>query len=203
MLIRLDRVTHAFNGGHELFQPITTPFARGEMVAVTGRSGSGKSTLLAILAGYLAPSAGAVQRGEDCRVCWVAQQPRGVAGRSALDHVALPILATGARRSEAERRAGEFLDQLGLSDASSQPFETLSGGQAQRLMLAQGLAAAPDVLVVDEPTAQLDHRTAAEVDAVLGMLAAAELLVVVATHSPATRASCSRELALDHSIPSE
>ncbi|MFK4729435.1 ATP-binding cassette domain-containing protein [Agromyces mediolanus] len=203
MLISLERVTHAFTGGHELFQPITASFARGEMVAVTGRSGAGKSTLLAILAGSLRPSSGEIRWSEECRVCWIAQRPRGVPGRSALDHVALPVLATGARRLEAERRAAELLDRVGLSGASSQPFETLSGGQAQRLMLAQGLAAAPDILLVDEPTAQLDQRTAAEVDAVLGLLAAAELLVMVATHSAATRASCSRELTLEHHVPSE
>lgn len=118
------------------------------------------------------------------------QNPHGVARRSAIDHVALPLLAGGLTRRQAESRGRELLADFGLLDAAPRDFAALSGGEAQRLMLARGIAARPDLFLVDEPTAQLDARTAAVVSRTLTGLARRGTVVVVATHDPGTRAAC-------------
>lgn len=134
------------------------------------------------------PGCGAASGVE--KVGWVFQNPHGVPGRTALDHVALPLLCAGYERREAEDRALATLDLFGLAAAGARPFRALSGGEAQRLMLARAVATAPDLLLVDEPTAQLDLRTAHTVNATLRNLAASGAIVIVATHDPDTRAAC-------------
>lgn len=196
MFLILDQVTHSFDQKLRLFPPISTAFGIGETTAIVGPSGSGKSTLLAILAELIVPTEGKIMRDGIFSSCWVTQNPHGVAGRTALDHVALSFISTGLTRSSANLEALAILDQFGLGKLADQPFGTLSGGQAQRLMLARGVAAAPHLLLVDEPTAQLDQQTAKEVDGCLAMLTSRKMIVVVATHSPTTRDACSRVLDL-------
>lgn len=186
----LNGVGHAFGDGPALFTGIDRTLEGGTVCAVVGPSGSGKSTLMAIVAGMLTPRFGQVTRPEGTRVGWVFQNPHGVPRRSALDHVSLAFLATGASRRDADRRAEALLARFELSPRGGARFSELSGGEAQRLMLARGIAAGPDVLLVDEPTAQLDRRTAAEVNRVLGSLADHGTAVLVATHDAATRDAC-------------
>lgn len=189
MPLTLDNVGHAFPGGPVLFSGLHARLEPGRVYALTGPSGSGKSTLLGILAGWITASQGEVRREGVDRQQWVFQNPHGVAGRTALDHVTLPYLARGLARTESEEQAQQLLDEMGLSGIAGQPFRTLSGGEAQRLMLARALASQPDLLLVDEPTAQLDHRTASEVVAALARLATHDVIVVVATHDPRVRAA--------------
>lgn len=89
-----------------------------------------------------------------------------------------------------------MLDTFGLRSVAARPFGELSGGEAQRLMLARGLAAAPGLFLVDEPTAQLDRETASAVNAAIGAIAANATIVVVATHDPETRDACTDHLVL-------
>jgi ABC-type lipoprotein export system ATPase subunit len=200
----LKRVTahglgHQFAGGRRLFEGLELELRAGELVAVTGPSGAGKSTLLSILAGWTAPAAGTVTRQGVSHTGWVMQNPHGVPRRTALDHVALPLLARGRSRRQAAGEARDILARFDLGEAADRLFKTLSGGEAQRLMLARAVATAFDLLLVDEPTAQLDLGTAATVNAVLAQLAQADAIVVVATHDPHTRAACDRVVDLaDH-----
>lgn len=189
MPVTLHGVGHAWDGGSALFSGIDMTFEPGRVCALVGPSGSGKSTLLSVLAGMQAPSSGMVERTDE-RVVWVFQNPFGVAGRSALDHVALPRIAAGTTRQQANREGLELLDRFGLARRSRARFSELSGGEAQRLMLARAVAARPGVMLVDEPTAQLDRATANEVNRTIGELAAAGAAVVVATHDDETRAAC-------------
>jgi ABC-type lipoprotein export system ATPase subunit len=132
-------------------------------------------------------------------VGWVLQNPHGVARRTALDHVVLPLLARGRTRRDAETQAEAILDRFALAAVADRQFRALSGGEAQRLMLARAVATAADLLLVDEPTAQLDLTTAATVNAVLAGIAQDDAIVVVATHDPHTRDACTRVLDLaDH-----
>ncbi|MDP9736913.1 MULTISPECIES: ABC transporter ATP-binding protein [unclassified Curtobacterium] len=190
MPVTLSGVGHGWSSGTELFRDVDWTFADGSVTALVGPSGSGKSTLLGILAGMTTPSAGAVGLPDRARVVWVFQNPHGVSHRTALDHVTLPVLARGATRRAAEERAIEILDTFALSARAAAPFGQLSGGEAQRLMLARAVAAEPTLMLVDEPTAQLDRRTADEVNDAVAALAAAGTTVVVATHDDATRAAC-------------
>lgn len=188
--VTLDALGHRFPGQSFLFRRLTATLLPDRVYALVGPSGSGKSTLLSILAGWVAPTEGTVVRAGIGRVGWVFQNPHGVARRSAIDHVALPLLARGLTRRQAESRGRELLADFGLLDAAPRDFAALSGGEAQRLMLARGIAAQPDLFLVDEPTAQLDARTATVVSRTLTGLASEGTVVVVATHDPGTRAAC-------------
>ena len=110
------------------------------------------------------------------------QNPFGVPSRTVLDHVSLPAVARGASRCEADRHAHGLLERFELADQGRQPFATLSGGEAQHLMLARAVASEPALILVDEPTAQLDATSAATVIEVLDGLAAHGASVIIATH---------------------
>ena len=187
---------HAFPGTGQLFTRLDFDVHPGEVVALVGPSGSGKSTLLSIVAGWENPREGAITREGIRTTGWVFQNPHGMARRLAVDHVVLPLLARGLKRAEAQERAIHIMTRFNLAAVADRPFRALSGGEAQRLMLARAVALAPDLLLVDEPTAQLDMHTAATVNAVLREIAQAHSIVLVATHDPNTRDACSRVIDL-------
>ena len=172
------------------------------MAAVVGPSGSGKSTLLAICAGWMPPAEGTARTSAPARpdrpprIAWVFQNPHGAPHRTALDHVALPLLAHGVPTRAADERARRLLEEFGLAGAADRSFSTLSGGEAQRLLMARALAGSPDVLLVDEPTAQLDQTTAHRVADALTALHAQGTAVVIATHDPAVRDQCDQVIDL-------
>ncbi|MCL2483285.1 MAG: ATP-binding cassette domain-containing protein [Propionibacteriaceae bacterium] len=155
-----------------------------------GPSGCGKSTLLTLIAGWERPQRGKVTSAGVNSVVWVFQNPHGVPHRTALDHVAFPFLAKGDSRRVASQKGLEVMQRFGLEPVAWRPFSALSGGEAQRLMLARALAVGPDVLLVDEPTAQLDRHAAASVNDNLRLVASSGAIVVVATHDPGTRRVC-------------
>lgn len=190
MFVALHDIGHRFRGHPFLFEHVTVRLEPGRVYALTGPSGSGKSTLLGMLAGWIAPAAGEIVREGVSKTGWIFQNPHGVPRRSVLDHIALPYLARGHSREAAEREAAALLDRFGLSYAAHREFRALSGGEAQRLMLGRGIAAAPELLLVDEPTAQLDLRTAATVSDALGRIATAGTIIVIATHDARTRDAC-------------
>ena len=98
-----------------------------------------------------------------------------------------PAAATAKRPTPARPR---LLAQFELAHVARHQFRSLSGGEAQRLMLARAVAAAPQLLLIDEPTAQLDVVTAEKVNTAIGSMAAPERIILVATHDPRTRDSC-------------
>lgn len=196
-------MAHEFPGTRLLFSDLGFTLSPGEVVAVVGPSGSGKSTLLSILAGWVVPVAGTVTRTGIDHVGWVFQNPHGVPRRTALDHVVLPLLARGRRRRVAEAEASDILARFGLAETGDRAFRALSGGEAQRLMLARAVATACDLLLVDEPTAQLDLATAATVNRVLSNIAQDNAIVVVATHDPRTQDACTRVINLADYQPGE
>lgn len=190
MFVTLNDVGHRFDGHPVLFEHLTARLEPGRVYALTGPSGSGKSTLLGMLAGWIAPSAGSIERTGVDSIGWIFQNPHGVPRRTALDHVALPFIARGETRLTADAAAQQLLLRFGLKHAMDRQFRALSGGEGQRLMLARGIAAAPDLLLVDEPTAQLDVRTASTVIDALANIATDGTIIVVATHDTRTRDAC-------------
>ncbi|MFI8631239.1 ATP-binding cassette domain-containing protein [Microbacterium sp. NPDC077663] len=200
-IIRADGLAHRFAGTATLFQGLSFVLSPGDVLGVCGPSGCGKSTLLSILAGWERPAVGTLTMTGIERTGCVFQNPYGVPRRSAIDHVAFPLLTKGLSRRTAEARARETMALFGLTDVEDRPFRALSGGEAQRLMLARAVTSAPDLLLVDEPTAQLDIRTAHTVNATLGGIAASGAIVVIATHDPDTRAACTRVIDMPDYAP--
>ena len=186
----------------------TVAVATGEILAVMGPSGSGKSTLLHCLAGILVPQSGEIVFGgrrvdtltEDERSrlrrdhCgFVFQTGQLVPELTAEENVALPLLLGGLRRDKALAQARPWLERLGLEGLGARRSGELSGGQAQRVALARGLVARPEVLFADEPTGSLDSLTGEHVMDLLVDSARAEgATVVVVTHDARVAAYADR-----------
>jgi putative ABC transport system ATP-binding protein len=184
--------------------------ARGEIVAVMGASGSGKTTLLHCLAGILTPDSGEIRfagrridtlgetersRLRRERFGFVFQFGQLVPELTVEENVALPLLLGGLRRSAALRSARELLDRLGLGGLGGRRSGELSGGQAQRVALARGLVAEPEVLFADEPTGSLDSLTGEQVmDLLVGTARERGTTVVLVTHEPRVAAYADREV---------
>ncbi|MDR3108051.1 MAG: ATP-binding cassette domain-containing protein [Bifidobacteriaceae bacterium] len=201
MRVRLNQVGHNYPGRPLLFDRVTRDLVPGRVYGLAGPSGSGKSTLLSLLAGWVKPSRGSIEKqGQGCTQ-WVFQNPHGLARRSVLDHVALPLVATGLGRRQANLAARQLLGRFGLAGLADQPFSSLSGGEAGRLMLARGLAAAPALMLVDEPTAQLDRASARAVTGSLAALSGSGAIVVIASHDPETLAACGELIDLGNHAP--
>lgn len=188
--VHAQGLRHRFPGAADLFSDLSFEMSAGEVVGICGPSGCGKSTLLSILAGWQQPTEGRLDMVGITRTGWVFQNPHGVPGRTALDHVTFPLLTQGLTRRAAEQQAMQAMARFNLDQVHDRPFRALSGGEAQRLMLARSVCAAPDLLLVDEPTAQLDLTTGSTVNKALGNIAQEGTIVVIATHDPDTRAIC-------------
>lgn len=188
--VELRDLGHAYDNGHFLFRHGNADLKSGRITAIVGPSGSGKSTLLAILAGWVTPTEGEVTRHEIRDLGWVPQLPIGVSRRTVLDHVMLPMLIRGFPRRRAQVRAESILQEFGLADIADKPYGQLSGGEAQRLMLARAVATARDLMLVDEPTASLDRASARTVIASIRHLAMQGSVVAVATHDLELRDVC-------------
>ncbi len=201
MRLVITDLAHRYPGTDVLFEHLSLAIEPGRTVAVCGPSGSGKSTFLSLVAGWEKPYRGTIERDGISTVGWVFQNPYGVASRTALDHVVFPLLAKGFSRRQAQEQAREELERFDLGYAAGRLFRELSGGEAQRLMLARAVCSRPDMLLVDEPTAQLDTRSARSVAAVLGNLAGQGMIVLVATHDPKMRDACESTIDLADYAP--
>jgi putative ABC transport system ATP-binding protein len=183
---------------------------RGEILAVMGPSGSGKSTLLHCLAGILVPNSGEVffdgkrldtlreqerSKLRRDRFGFVFQFGQLVPELTAEENVALPLLLGGTRREEALRSARTWFERLELDGLERHRAGEMSGGQAQRVALARGLVAHPDVLFADEPTGSLDSLTGELVMGLMTGSARAEgTTVVLVTHEARVAAYADREV---------
>ena len=133
MRVDLDPVGHRYADGPLLFHDLTASLVPGHVYALTGPNGAGKSTLLGNIAVWPAPAEGQVTRQGIDSMRWIFQNPHGVAQRTAIDHVSLPLLAKGLPRCEAEEQARTLMDRFNLARVADRRFAELSGGEAQRL----------------------------------------------------------------------
>jgi ABC-2 type transport system ATP-binding protein len=174
-------VTRRF-GPREALRGVSFRAARGETLAIIGPNGAGKTTLLSILGGVLAPSSGSVSR-DPRDVGWVPQQPAVYAKLTVAENLALFARLEGV----ADPRAvvDRMLDQTGLRDRAGDELGTLSGGNRQRVNIAAGLLADPDVLLLDEPSSSLDPRQRERLWRFVGGLARAGTAVLFTTHNVA------------------
>jgi putative ABC transport system ATP-binding protein len=212
-LVRLDGVSKAYRADGlqtPVLRGVGMALARGETTSLIGASGSGKSTLISLVAGLMRPDAGSVVfDGEELtalddaararlrarRIGVVLQSGNLVPFLTAVENVALAVeLAGGKRTSE---RAAALLREVGLGGRRDHAPRQLSGGEAQRVAVAVALANAPDLLLADELTGQLDARTADEVMQVIFDASRERgLTVLFVTHSRRLAARAQRRLRL-------
>jgi lipoprotein-releasing system ATP-binding protein len=196
-----------------LFENLSFEVQTGEMLAIVGESGAGKSTLLHILGvldrasegnvyfaqldlGKLSEEAAADFRGRELGFVW--QFHYLLPEFTAVENVAMPLLMKSVKRSEAEKEGLHWLQEVGLADRASHRSGELSGGEQQRVALARALVTRPKILMADEPTGDLDNRTA---DAVFELIAKLHrdyrLTSLIVTHNHAFARRCNRVLHLE------
>lgn len=186
-VLELKGVRRTFKQGGvklEVLRGIDLAVRRGETVALLGPSGSGKSTLLHIAGLLEKPSAGQIViGGQDCskmgeqqrtltrrhRIGFVYQFHHLLPEFTALENAAMPLRIRGEKEKPAKHLASDILKDLGLMDRLNHRPARLSGGEQQRVAIARALVGKPDLLLADEPTGNLDERTA---DTVFGELVA-------------------------------
>ena len=197
-LRQLSKVFPGPGGGVHAVAGVDLSFEPGQFVALVGKSGSGKSTLLNLVAGIDRPTTGevhvagtAVHRlDESALAAWrgrhvgvVFQFFQLLPTLTVLENVMLPMDLCGTRRGEdARRHAAALLATMGIADQADKLPAELSGGQQQRAAIARALANDPPLLVADEPTGNLDSRTAELVIGLLAGLARQGRTVLMVTH---------------------
>jgi ABC-type lipoprotein export system ATPase subunit len=197
VLVRAEGLTRVFGTGESAVTAITDAtfeVREGDCIALIGPSGSGKSSLLHLIAGLDRPSSGAIEwpaigPREDLRpgpVALAFQGPTLLPPLTVAENVALPGLLAGRPEKVAAGAAQELIGLLGLSDVAGKLPEEISGGQAQRAGMARALANRPRLVLADEPTGQLDRKTAAELmDVLIDQVVATGASLIVATHDEA------------------
>lgn len=183
-------VGHRFSGTDWLFRGVSLILEPGRTYALRGPSGSGKSTLLSIIAGWEKPLEGEIVLTDISKTGWVFQSPHGIPRRPAIEHVMWPLLDRGLSLRAARQNAEAIMKEFGLISVLDRNFNALSGGEAQRVMFARAVAAKNSLILVDEPTAQLDTQTRHRVNGTISRLADDGSIVVVATHDEETSAAC-------------
>ncbi len=184
-LLSLSRVTKTFDNGTEAFGPIDLDVGEREFVSLLGPSGCGKSTALRVIAGLLNPTAGAVAFPQARpEIGFVFQEPTLMPWATALANARLPLELKGVARNDAEARARAALLRVGLAGFESAYPRELSGGMKMRVSIARALAAAPKLLLMDEPFAALDEPTRQSLnDDLLKLWREDGLTVIFVTHS--------------------
>lgn len=205
-------------GGHQVLKGISEHIEKGEKVAVIGPSGSGKSTFLRCLNLLEQPTGGSITfEGVDItdpktninalrsRMGMVFQQFNLFPHLSVRDNITLaPVKLKRMTKAEAEKKAQELLERVGLPDKADAYPKQLSGGQQQRIAIARALAMNPDVMLFDEPTSALDPEMVGEVLEIMKELALEGMTMVVVTHEMGfARSVATRVLFMDEGVIAE
>lgn len=176
-MIEFQHVSKQYSADGIALRDLSFTIAKGELVYLAGPSGAGKSTLLKMIAAMERPTSGKVLvNGQDIgalkragipflrrNLGLIFQEQRLLNDRTVLANVMMPLLVTGSPRGAAEQRARAALDKVGLLDrADAQPL-ALSGGEQQRVSIARAIVNRPQIILADEPTANLDRASATKV----------------------------------------
>ncbi|MBX5015167.1 ABC transporter ATP-binding protein [Rhizobium lentis] len=196
-----------------IFSGLDLSIPPGDFVAVMGPSGSGKSTLLNMLGGIDSPDAGEIrigrshleQMGEGARAAWRAHS-MGIVFQfynllpmlNAAENIELPLLLKPLGRKERRARVDTVMDLVGLAGRQRQFPSSMSGGQQQRVGIARAIVGDPDLILCDEPTGDLDRKSANDILEILGFLnSELRKTIVMVTHDPEAVAFARRTLTLN------
>ncbi len=216
-LVSTKAITKSYGSGDAaqlVLKGIDLTIEKGSLVALQGRSGSGKSTLLSILGTLLQPSGGshemlgmdlidiperALAEFRNSHLGFVFQFHHLLPDFTALENVVFPAAVSAGRETlKARRRARELLEQVGLADRIDYRATELSGGQKQRVAIARALMNAPELVLADEPTGNLDRESA---DQVMDLIDAINRDIgttfLISTHDEKIAARCHDEIHLD------
>lgn len=181
----LDQVCFAVNG-RAIIHDISAEITAGPRTVILGPNGAGKSVLMRLCHGLLAPTSGRIAWASTAngrgRQAMVFQRPV-MLRRSALANIVYGMRLAGVSPKERELRARDVLEAVGLADIADRPARVLSGGEQQRLALARAWALGPEVLFLDEPTANLDPGATREVESLIGQIRAGGTKIVMTTHN--------------------
>jgi putative ABC transport system ATP-binding protein len=207
-MLELDDVTKAYGPGPAVLSQLSLRIAPGEYVAVMGESGTGKSTLLNLIAGLDRPDSGRICLGDTdltslddagcarlrrARMGFVFQAFHLLPYLTVARNVALPLALNGVTGTAADTRVEQLLDAVGLSHRRDRLPGQLSGGEMQRVAVARALVHRPQIVLADEPTGNLDAKSAAEVIALLrAQLKEDRAAGILVTHSQLAAASTDR-----------
>ena len=211
-MIEFNYVSKQYSPHAIALREVSLTVNKGELVYLAGPSGAGKSTLLKMIAAMERPTSGNVLvNGQDIgklkkaslpylrrNLGLIFQQQKLLTDRSILANVMLPLMVTGASRAAAEARARAALGRVGLEErAQARPLE-LSGGEQQRVAIARAIVNRPQIILADEPTANLDRASANKVLDALRAFHAAGVTCVISTHDEQVLDRAARVIHLDH-----
>ncbi len=185
--LSLENVVYAA-GGKRIIDGVTLTLEAGPRTVIVGPNGAGKSVLLRLCHGLLQPTSGRIvwtspeEPGEPRRQAMVFQRPV-LLRRCALANVVYALAVGGVARADRDARAWDALRKVGLEQHANHPARVLSGGEQQRLALARAWALAPDVLFLDEPTANLDPGATQEIEKVIASMHTDGTKIVLVTHN--------------------
>jgi tungstate transport system ATP-binding protein len=175
-------------GGRTIIAGVTLEIAAGPRTVILGPNGAGKSVLMRLCHGLLTPTSGRVvwrgsRNGRRPRQQAMVFQRPIMLRRSAIANVTYGLKLAGVSRRERELRGRDVLDAVGLSAVADRPARVLSGGEQQKLALARAWSLGPEVLFLDEPTANLDPGATRELETIVGQIHASGTKIVMTTHN--------------------
>lgn len=185
--LELDQLTFSA-GNAEIIRGISARIEAGPRSVILGPNGAGKSVLMRLCHGLLTPTGGRViwrgaKNGDVRRHQAMVFQRPVMLRRSALANVMYGLKLAGKSRSQAELRAMDVLEVVGLAQHAARPARVLSGGEQQRLALARAWALGPDVLFLDEPTANLDPASTQDIEGIINAIHASGTKIIMTTHN--------------------
>ena len=218
-LVEIRNLTRSFRRGENkvvALDDVSLDIPGGDFLALMGPSGSGKSTLLNIIAGLDKPTAGRISVGDvaidglnenqlaewrNHHVGFVFQTFNLIPVLTAMENIELPLLLTKLSRKERREHVLTALDLVGLSDRAQHYPRQLSGGQEQRVAVARAIVTDPTIILADEPTGDLDARSATEILSLLQQLNKEDnKTIIMVTHDPRASGYAKREQHLDKGV---